>query len=135
MGRIPNPQTTLNDVFTSADEWFGNSKDQPFPMSRNQELPNVAPHEGMFFDSTSATVSGDFVRGILPMGTTFKELDYMTYPDPNGFCWDRSTGVPWLTGRQSAPLAYWVFGELIPSGAGQDMFGWIPYHNPAASCP
>jgi hypothetical protein len=44
-------------------------------MWRNQEIPGVPGNEGMFFDSTSATVAGDFVRGILPEGATFKELD------------------------------------------------------------
>jgi hypothetical protein len=88
----------------------------------------------MFFDSTSATVAGDFVRGILPKGTTFTELDYMAYPDPNGWCWDRSTGVPWQQGHFAA-LSVWVFGELTPPGAGQGMFGWFPYHQPnAPSC-
>jgi hypothetical protein len=136
MGRIPSPQTTLNDVFTSPNEWFrtSNPNEVPDPMWRNQEIPGVPGNEGMFFDSTSATVAGDFVRGILPKGTTFTELDYMAYPDPNGWCWDRSTGVPWQQGHFAA-LSVWVFGELTPPGAGQGMFGWFPYHQPnAPSC-
>lgn len=132
-GSIANPQTALNDVFTSPDEWFGTSDGKTlFPMSRNQELPNVAPQEGMFFDSTSATSGGDFVRGILPMGTTFKELDYMTYPDPNGFCWNPNSTAPPAPDK----IVDWVFGELEPSGTQQAMFGWIPYRDPnATSCP
>lgn len=41
----------------------------PVPMWRNQEIPGVLGNEGLFFDSTSTTASGNFVRGILPMGT------------------------------------------------------------------
>jgi hypothetical protein len=57
----------------------------------------------------------------------------MTYPDPNGWCWDRSTGVPWQQGHSEA-LSVWVFGELTPQGAGQGMSGWFPYHQPNSSC-
>jgi hypothetical protein len=139
-GSIPNRQTTLNDNFPYAHEWFGTKDGKTlFPMSRNQELPNLpnAPAvdpsgEGMFFDSTSATIAGDFVRGILPKGTSFTELDYMSYPDPNGFCWNPTSNVP------PAPdtIVDWVFGELNPTGAHQPMFGWIPYRDPhASSCP
>jgi hypothetical protein len=131
--RISNPQTTLNDDFTSPHEWFGTSDGKTlFPMSRNQELPNVANQEGMFFDSTSATIGGDFVRGILPKGTSFTELDYMSYPDPNGFCWNPTSNSP----PTQDTIVDWVFGELNPTGAHQPMFGWIPYRDAhAASCP
>ncbi|MDQ6778117.1 MAG: hypothetical protein M3071_18325 [Actinomycetota bacterium] len=136
-GSIPNQQTTLNDVFTSTNEWFRTSdpNEVPFPTWRNQEIPSVPGNEGMFFDSTSATVSGDFVRGILPKGTPFTELDYMAYPDPNGWCWDRSTGAPWQQGS-SASLTEWVFGALNPNGDNaHKMIGWITYHQPnAPSC-
>lgn len=120
---IPNPQTNLNDNFTSPDEWFGTSTQANDPMWRNQEIPtassivaNYAPDgEGMFFNSTSAVYHGDVVRGILPKGTSFTELDYMTYPDPNGFCWNPASG-PWPKTRQPDEIIDWVFGELNPPG-------------------
>jgi hypothetical protein len=122
---IPNAQTALNEVFTSPHDWFRTSDPNgvPFRIWRNQEIPGVPGNESMF--STSAADKGGFVRGILPERHHVQGTRSMTYPNPNGRSWDRSTGVPWQQGHSKA-LSVRVFGELTPPGAGQEMFGWFP---------
>jgi hypothetical protein len=92
-------------------------------------MADYAPNgEGIFFNSTSAVYHGNVVRGILPKGTSFTELDYIGYPGPNGFCWHPASG-PWTTTREPDQIVDWVFGELSARGTHQPMFGWIPYRD------
>lgn len=108
----------MNDTFTSPNEFFLTHAELPDPLSRNQGLPGLLDNYGFFFNSTSAVVSGDIVRGMVPKNQDFKEFDYMTYSDPNVPC-----------GQQT--LIRWAFGELNPNGDSvHKMIGWIPFRSP-----
>jgi hypothetical protein len=142
-GHITKNNVTLSENFANADEWFGNSTEQHFQMDRNQEIPaaqSASPTmllgEGLFFNSSSATQAGDIVRGVVPQGRTFTELDYMSYPDPNDFCWNPGSRKDWTT-RQAEQVTTWLFGELNPNGdKSHRMIGWVPYRDPTAlACP
>jgi hypothetical protein len=124
-GRL-TPQTSLmNDSFTSPSEFFLNHNGESFPLSRNQGLPGVADNYAFFFNSTSSVSVGDIARGMVPKTTSVKELDYMTYSDPNVPC-----GQP--------VLIRWALAELNPNGDSKHkMIGWIPFRSPGAvrTCP
>jgi hypothetical protein len=112
-GHMTNATGTLDEKFANADEWFGTTDEGHFQMDRNQEIPAVNSNEGMFFDSTSATQTGDIVRGVVPQGSSFTELDHMSYPDPNDFCWDPGSGKDWTT-RQAEQVTTWSLVEFNP---------------------
>jgi hypothetical protein len=124
-GRL-TPQTNLmNDNFSSPSEFFLNHDGESFPLSRNQGLPGVANNYAFFFNSTSSVSVGDIARGMVPKTTPVKELDYMTYSDPNVPC-----GQP--------VLIRWALAELNPNGDPKHkMIGWIPFRSPGAvrTCP
>lgn len=92
---------------------------EPFPLPGNQRLTWVTDNDAFFFNSTTSVQACDIVRGMIPKSTPFKEIDYMTYTDPN---------VP----AGQCQLIRWAFGEANPNGlARHKMLGWLPFRSPA----